>query len=129
EFSWDFFTFRSRRFKLLADGNKLFTGREIAGVPMRTYGRLYQETDGKLTFKFRPWLVLAERVIEVPREGIVVGKGVFYSEVLGFDKALEKTDTLLLLPPRYCGHEELFARTYHISGTCEVGLRKAWSWI
>ena len=27
------------------------------------------------------------------------------------------------------GHEELFARTYHISGTCEVGLRKAWSWI
>jgi len=33
------------------------------------------------------------------------------------------------LPPRYLGHEELFARTYHISGTCEVGLRRAWSWL
>ena len=35
----------------------------------------------------------------------------------------------LLLPPRYVGHEELFARTYRISGTCDVGLRKAWSWL
>jgi hypothetical protein len=129
EFTWDFFTFRSRRFKLLADGNKLFTAREISDVPMRTYGRLYQMTDGKLIFKFRPWLVLSEQTLEVPREGLVVGKGVFFSEVLGFDKQLDKTDTLLLLPPRYRGHEELFARTYHISGTCEVGLRKAWSWI
>jgi hypothetical protein len=129
EFTWDFFTFRRRRFQLLADGNKLFTGREIEKVPMRTYGRLYQEADGKLVFKFRPWLVLPERSVEVPREGLVVGKGVFFSEVLGFDKAADKTDTLLLLPPRYVGHEELFARTYHISGTCDVGLRKAWGWI
>lgn len=129
EFTWDFCTFRSRRFKILADGNKLFTGREIAGAPMRTYGRLYQQEDGKLILKFRPWLVLPERVIEIPREGIVVGKGVFYSEVLGFDVPADRLNTLLLLPPRYCGHEELFARTYHISGTCEVGLRKAWGWI
>lgn len=129
EFTWDFFTFRAKRFKLLADGNKLFTAREIAGVPMRTYGRLFQETDGRLIFKFRPWLVLPERTIEIPRDGLVVGKGVFYSEVLGHDKAVDKNLTLLLLPPRYRGHEELFARTYHISGTCEVGLRKAWSWL
>ena len=129
EFTWDFFTLRSRRFQLVADGNKLFTAREIAGAPMRTYGRLYQAGDGKLLFKFRPWLVLAERTIEVPRDGLVVGKGVFYSEVLGFDSAADKSSTLLLLPPRYRGHEDGFARTYHISGTCEVGLRKAWSWI
>ena len=25
--------------------------------------------------------------------------------------------------------EEMFARTYRISGTCDVGLRKAWSWL
>ncbi len=129
EFTWDFFTLRHRRFQLLADGNKLFTGREISGVPLRTYGRLYQEADGRLQFKFRPWLVLPERTIEVPRDGLVVGKGLFYSEVLGFDHDADKLATLLLLPPRYRGHEELLARTYHISGTCEVGLRKAWSWI
>ncbi len=129
EFTWDFFTFRHKRFKLLADGNKLFTARELSGAPMRTYGRLCQEADGKLSFKFRPWLVLPERVVEVPRDGLVVGKGLFYSEVLGFDRSADKLTTLLLLPPRYRGHEELLARTYRISGTCDVGLRKAWSWI
>ena len=129
EFTWDFFTFRASRFKLLADGNKLFTARELSGVPMRTYGRLHQEADGKLLFRFRPWLVLPERTIEIPRDGLVVGKGVFYSEVLGFDQEAGKNRTLLLLPPRYRGHEELFARTYRISGTCDVGLRKAWGWI
>jgi hypothetical protein len=128
-FTWDFFTLRSRRFQLLADGNKVFTGRPIGKTPMRTYGRLHQTADGKLLFKFRPWLVLAEQTIEVPREGLVVGKGVFFSEILGFDKEADKNRTLLLLPPRYRGHEELLARTYHISGTCDVGLRKAWSWI
>ncbi|HLP26518.1 MAG TPA: hypothetical protein VK477_12630 [Acidobacteriota bacterium] len=128
-FCWDFFTARRKRFELLADGNKLFLARKLEGVPLRTYGRLYQAKDGALTFKFRPWLVLAEREIPVPREGIVVGRGVFYSEVLGHNSATDKVETLLLLPPRYVGHEELFARTYRISGTCEVGLRKAWSWL
>jgi hypothetical protein len=128
-FSWDFFTLRRRRFALLADGNKLFTAREIAEMPPRTYGRLHQEADGKLLFKFRPWLVFPERAIEVPREGLVVGKGIFYSEVLGFDQDADKNTTLLLLPPRYVGHEEMFARTYRISGTCDVGLRRAWSWL
>ena len=128
-FCWDYFTGRSKRFKLLADGNKVFTGREINGVPTRTYGRLYQAADGSLTMKFRPWLVLPEREVAVPREGLVVGCGVFYSEVLGSDAKSDKNLTLLLLPPRYLGHEELFARTYHISGTCEVGLRRAWSWL
>ena len=128
-FCWDFFTGRRGRFQLLADGNKVFLGRPLDGAPIRTYGRLHMAADGKLTLKFRPWLVLPEREVEVPREGIVVGRGVFYSEVLGFNKESDSNETLLLLPPRYVGHEELFARTYRISGTCEVGLRKAWSWI
>lgn len=128
-FCWDFFTMRRKRFKLLADGNKLFTGSEFEGVPPRTYGRLQQAADGALTLKFRPWLVLPEREVPVPREGLVVGCGVFYSEVLGHDAKTDKNRTLLLLPPRYLGHEELFARTYHVTGTCEIGLRKAWSWL
>lgn len=128
-FSWDFFTFRRRRFKLLADGNQLFTARDIAGAPLRTYGRLHQEAYGRLLFKFRPWLVLPERTVEVPRDGLVVGKGIFFSEVLGFEKGADRNTTLLLLPPRYVGHEELFARTYRISGTCDVGLRRAWGWL
>jgi len=128
-FCWDFFTIRRKRFQLLADGNHVFTGDRIAGVPQRTFGRLYQAPDGGLTLKFRPWLMLPERQVTVPREGLVVGRGVFYSEVLGHEAKTDKNHTLLLLPPRYLGHEELFARTYHISGTCEVGLLRAWSWL
>lgn len=128
-FCWDFFTIRRKRFKLLADGNKVFTGDKFNAVPQHTYGRLHQAADGALTLRFRPWLVLPEREVAVPREGLVVGRGVFYSEVLGHDARSDQNHTLLLLPPRYLGHEELFARTYHISGTCEVGLRKAWGWI
>ena len=128
-FCWDFFTRRRKRFQLLADGNKVFLGREVGGAPLRTYGRLFMADDGKLSFRFRPWLVLPERTIEVPTEGLVVGRGVFYSEVLGHDAKADRLATLLLLPPRYLGHEELFARTYRISGTCEVGLRRAWGWL
>lgn len=128
-FCWDFFTVRRKRFQLLADNNWIFTAREIEGVPVRTCGRLHQSSADNLTLLYRPWLVLPERSVTVPREGLVVGRGVFYSEVLGHEKAADKLTTLLLLPPRYVGHEELFARTYHISGTCEVGLRKAWSWL
>lgn len=40
-FCWDFFTVRRQRFKLYADGNKLFTGSAFEGVPARTYGRLH----------------------------------------------------------------------------------------
>jgi hypothetical protein len=128
-FCWDFFTRRRKRFRLLADGNKVFLGREVGGAPLRTYGRLFMADDGKLSFRFRPWLVLPERTVEVPTEGLVVGRGVFYSEVLGHDAKADRLATLLLLPPRYLGHEELFARTYRISGTCEVGLRRAWAWL
>jgi len=128
-FCWDYFTIRRKRFQLLADGNKVFTGSEIAGVPVRTYGRLHQAAEGGLTLKFRPWLVLPECAVAVPREGLVVGRGLMYSEVLGHDTKADKSRTLLVLPPRYLGHEELFARTYHISGTCDVGLRQAWSWL
>ena len=128
-FCWDFFTVRRKRFQVLADGNKVFTGDKLEGVPQRTYGRLHQAPEGGLTLKFRPWLVLPERMVAVPREGLVVGRGMFYSEVLGHDAKTDQNHTVLLLPPRYLGHEELFARTYHISGTCEVGLRRAWSWL
>lgn len=128
-FCWDYFTGRRRRFQLLADGNKVFTGASLAGVPKRTYGRLYQFPDGALLLKYRPWLVLPERQVPVPNAGLVVGRGMFYSEVLAYDPKTDGNQTLLLLPPRYLGHEELFARTYHISGTCEIGLRRAWSWL
>lgn len=128
-FCWDFFTRRRKRFTPLADGNRMFLARALAGAPTRTYGRLHQTAEGELAFRFKPWLVRSERTVAVPREGLVVGRGVFYSEVLGHSAAADRAVALFLLPPRHLGHEELLARTYHISGTCEVGLRRAWGWL
>lgn len=65
----------------------------------------------------------------MPRDEIVVGRGVFYSEVLGLEPTSGRSSSLLLLPPRYLGHEEEFARLYAMNGTREIGLRKAWSWL
>jgi hypothetical protein len=128
-FCWEFFTRRRKRFSVLADGNKVFLGRRVEGVPIRTYGRLHQADNGALTFRYRPWLVMPEKQVAIPRDGLCVGCGLFYSEVLGHNPRTDRVDTLLLLPPRYLEHEELFARTYHISGTCDVGLRRAWTWL
>ncbi|HVU18087.1 MAG TPA: hypothetical protein VHD32_14265 [Candidatus Didemnitutus sp.] len=129
-FCWDFFTRRRTRFEVESDGNKVFMGAEIKRVPVRTYGRLHRNPDGGLVFRYRPLLVLPVRELILTRDGLVVGRGVFYSEVrmpeMGDPESLR---TLLLLPPRYLGHEDAFNRTYQFSGTRDIGLRRAWAWL
>jgi hypothetical protein len=128
-FCWDFFTRRRKRFALLADGNKVFTGCKINRVPIRTYGRLYQTEGGGLVLKFRPWLVLPLRELAVPPNGLVVGCGVFYSELLGAGADAGDVRPLLLLPPRYLGHEQAFAQKYGVRSLREIGLLRVWSWL
>ena len=105
----------------------MFLARKINKVPVRTYGRLIKNESGKLVLKYRPWLVLPPRTLELPEGNYEAGCGVFYSEmllVLG-----EETRTILLLPPRYRGHEAEIARIYGLAGTREVGLRAMWTWL
>lgn len=129
-FCWDFFTRRRTRFQVGNDGNKVFTGAEINRVPVRTYGRLHPHADGTLVFRYRPLLVMPARELVLVRDGLVVGRGVFYSEIrtpeFGDPESLR---TLLLLPPRYLGHEETFNRAYQLAGTRDIGLRRAWAWL
>jgi hypothetical protein len=35
---------------------------------------------------------------------------------------------MILLPPRYLGHEEAVAKIYQFAGVRDVGIRAAWSW-
>jgi hypothetical protein len=125
-FSWDFFTLRKTRYKLSAQGeNKLFSSNTLTdqGVPMRTYGRLKHEPEnGKLVFRYRPWLVLPEKTLDVKiHEGAAVGKGLFLSSIQDGEK------TAFVLPPRYRGHEEAFAKAYALDGGVrDAGLLKAW---
>ena len=124
-FCWDFFTVRRARFAPKENDNAMFAGANLPGVPVRTYGRLVQRTEGGLEFFYRPWLWLPERTAKVPvaNAELAVGRGLFFSTV-----DAENARTLFLLPPRYRGHEATLARAYLMGGGVrEAGLRKAWS--
>jgi len=124
-FSWDFFTLRKRRFAVAEKGeNLMFSSNTLTdqGVPMRTYGRLHHEPEnGKIVFRYRPWLVLAEKTLDVRLETASLGKGLFLSTIRSGEK------TAFVLPPRYRDHEDAVARAYGIEGGVQdAGLLKAW---
>ncbi len=126
-FTWDFFTFRSSRFTPNPAVNRLFLGRKITKVPARTYGKLSRDEKGSLVLNYRPWLVLPERTLVLPEGKYFVGKGAFFSEIQELKG--DSTESALLLPPRYRGHEEELARIYGLTGVSDVGLRAAMNWI
>ena len=123
-FCWDFFTFRRSRFVPDVKENLVFAGHGIANTPLRTYGRLARTPEGRLRFRYRPWLVLAERQVELPEAPLAVGRGMFFPTIEATIEGRERT--IILLPPRYEGHEEAFARACGIDAITNVGLRRAW---
>jgi hypothetical protein len=126
-FIWDFVTGRKNRFRPDAKENKMFLGRKCEKVPTRTYGKLSRNENGELIFNYHPWLVLPKRTLVLPAGNYEAGRGVFYSEILRVEGNSAKT--VILLPPRYRGHEEEIAKIYNFTGVREVGLRAAWSWL
>jgi len=124
-FCWDFFTRRRKRFRPDANENWVFTDQKMDGVPVRTYGRLSREDGKKLILKYRPWLVLGEKKLTLPDVPLSVGRGAFYPTVVG--QFGEKEHTVLLLSPRYRGHEAEFGAACGIDSVTDVGLRRAWN--
>jgi hypothetical protein len=123
-FSWEFLTGKSGRFRPAeTGGNAMFAGGALAGVPVRTYGRLARREDGALLFTYRPWLVLAPKTATVPAAArLAVGQGLFFSRVVA-----EGGGAFFTLPPRYRGHEAELARICQFPGGVQpAGLRKAW---
>ena len=125
-FIWDFCTGRKLRFKPNAQANHLFLARKTNKVPARTYGKLSRNDKGELVLNYRPWLVLAQRTLILPAGQYEAGRGLFYSEILRIEGGDAKT--VILLPPRYRGHEEEIAKIYQFEGTRDVGIRAAWAW-
>ncbi|MEO7412486.1 MAG: hypothetical protein ABIZ81_03945 [Opitutaceae bacterium] len=122
-FCWDWFTRRRTRFVPKENDNWMFAGGSLPGVPPRTYGRLVR-SENALVFNYRPWLLGRPQVAILPAGAaqLGVGRGLFFSGV-----AVPEQPTLLLLPPRYHGHEEAVARAYAMgAGVHEAGIRKAW---
>jgi hypothetical protein len=126
-FIWEFVTMRRKRFTPDAKANRLFLSRKINDVPARTYGKLYRDDKGALVFDYHPWLVLPQRSLMLPEGKYEVGHGLFYSEILRVEG--DSTKTMILLPPRYRGHEQELVKVFALAGLREVGLRAAWSWV
>ena len=125
-FIWDFLTGRKLRFKPDAKVNKLFLARKVNKVPTRTYGKLSRNDKGELVLHYRPWLILPARTLILPEGRYETGRGIFYSEILHVENGAART--LILLPPRYVGHEEEVTKIYNFADTRDVGLRAAWTW-
>ena len=123
-FCWEFITRRCRRFTPVENGNKMFAGAHLPGVPVRTYGRLVKNETGALEFAYRPWLFLAPRAAPVPVEArsLAVGTGAFFSDIVDVDD-----QTAFTLPPRYSGHEEKLGAAYGMGEVRAIGLHKTWS--
>lgn len=125
-FIWDFVTLRSNRFKPDPTANKVFLGRKTDYIPARTYGKLSRDEKGNLVLKYRPWLFLPERSLTLPAKKYAAGKGVFFSEILQIDG--DTTKLVLLLPPRYRGHEYELVAIYGLTDVRDTGLLAAWAW-
>jgi hypothetical protein len=130
-YTWDFFSFRRKRFKPEPTANWMFTARPIEKTPIRTYGQLSKTEDGTLKFDYKPWLFLPAQSVTLPAGRYAVGRGLICPEIMTVDG--EKTKSLLAMPPRYKSHETEIAQIYGIREVHDVGLLKGlkaiWNWV
>jgi hypothetical protein len=126
-FIWDFVTLRRHRFTPNPSVNRMFLARQINKVPARTYGKLRRDEQGCLTLKYRPWLVLRERVLVLPEGAYAIARGLFYSQIMRVET--QGLTAAMLLPPRYRGHEEELVSIYGLAGMRDAGLRAAFRWL
>ena len=100
--------------------------RSTACPPAPT-ARLRRDEQGRLVLQYRPWLVLRKRTLTLPEGQYAIGMGLFYSQLLNVDG--RKLSAVILLPPRYRGHEEKLVSIYGLTGVREAGLRAAFRWL
>jgi hypothetical protein len=126
-FIWELVTLCRKRFEPGTAVNRMFLARKINKVPARSYGALSRGEADRLVLKYRPWLVLAERALELPEGRYAIGKGLFYSQVMRVEG--DGLMPVLLLSPRYRGHEEALVPIYGLMGVRDTGLRGVWRWL
>jgi hypothetical protein len=124
---WDVLTFRQRRFTPDATANWMFLSRKTGKVPTRTFGKLSHDTEGRLVFRYRPWLVLKARRLTLPPGSYAVGHGLIWSELVRVEG--EEATSAMILPPRCRTHEAELARVYSLNGVRPIGLRALFRWL
>ena len=124
---WDFVTRRRNRFVPDKTRNRMFLARKVNKVPARTYGKLLRDAKGSLVLIYRPWLVRRERALALPEGSYAVNRGLLYSQIMRVEGP--GLTSVMLLPPRYRGHEEELVPIYGLVGVRDAGLRAAFRWL
>lgn len=100
-YSTDIIFLRSRRTRVSEPRIKVFSNHALRKkVPARTYGKLLLE-NGKLVFKYRPWLIMPLRTLELEKSPgkLEVGDGLFNAYIICPES--EGYDIFFRLPPKY----------------------------
>jgi hypothetical protein len=128
-FVWDFFTRKRKHFRPQRE-TWAFAACRLEKVPIRTWGRLGPLDGGTFKFHYKPWLVLQERVLEVPAGKLAIGNAFLYPSLIRLEGDRERS--LFNFPPRYRTHEAEMAALYGIT-VHDIGLIKgfkaAWRWL
>jgi hypothetical protein len=80
-----------------------------------------------LAGRYRPWLFGARKSLVLPTGTYVVGRGIFYSEIMQHQGEDERS--LLLLPPRYRTYGEELHPIYQFPEFRPIVIRRPWRWL
>lgn len=122
--AWDILTFERRRVVPETEPMRAFSGPGLAGIAPRTYGELRRQGDGPPVFAYRPWLLLPERRIALPADGLAVGKGLFAPVMIGAAEGESESKHFVRFPPRFLGHEEALAERLGAERVRLLGVRR-----
>lgn len=132
--SWDLLLFRHRRQNpsddVIARG---FLCRTIENAPVRSYGRLSRNHNGKLLFHYRPWLMAPEQRLELSTENLSIQRGIVSPIAQERSSGSDEPRNLVRFRPKFRGHEDTLAQHLEASGiedhVIRRGLRQAAAWL
>lgn len=129
----DLLPFRSFGEKEFARPIRAFTTRRIGKVPTRTFGRVERNTEGLITFTYRPWLIGSPRILNLPGATFALSKGLLWPVLLNKTESSDRFRFLLFFLPRYGRDVPKLAERLGLSevrdGIIVGGLKSAWKWL
>lgn len=118
----------------LERGVLAFNASRVGSAPVRSYGRVTRDAEGKVTFRYRPWLVLPSREVVVDAQTHPDGleKGLLCPS-LTRDDITGRARTAFILLPRYRDCVERITECFGIAKVADSrllrGLKAVRNWL
>ncbi|MCP4690974.1 MAG: hypothetical protein GY859_23185, partial [Desulfobacterales bacterium] len=132
-FTYDILLRRSKKHHPDSDHLKAFAGKNLPGVPIRSYGTLKRVDASALEFTYKPWLALPSRTIraEEPDGPFEIGHGTLCSMVLKPDPGGGSHHAIFRLRPMYKSRDAAEALAIHTirDVTIRKGIKEGLTWL